>query len=170
MPAKSKNKGKTFEREICKFLSELYDDSFIRVPDSGAYVGGANSFRKTNLSEGQIKSSKGDIIPPDGWDLFNAECKNYAEFPFHQLLSQGPIPQLEAWLEQTTEASNTGDCSILFMKFNRKGKYIAFEISNDFQTYRHVDYKDKTGNVWRITNHDDFFTLNKEAFAKRCKK
>ena len=40
MSKKSKQKGKSWERDVCIFLSELYSDSFIRVPNSGAYVGG----------------------------------------------------------------------------------------------------------------------------------
>ena len=40
MTNKSKTKGKTWEREVVLFLSELYKESFIRVPNSGAYVGG----------------------------------------------------------------------------------------------------------------------------------
>ena len=42
---KSKDKGKTFERDIANYLSELYEDSFTRVPQSGAYVGGQNAVR-----------------------------------------------------------------------------------------------------------------------------
>lgn len=168
MTSKSKTKGKSFERDIAKYFSDLYNDSFTRVPDSGAYTGGKNSFRKNNLTEGQIRSHKGDIIPPDNWKYFNCECKNYADFPFHQLLTQGPIPILEQWLEQTLDAANTGDCSILIMKFNRIGKYLAFQMPKDFKTYRHIDYQDKNNNLWRITGFDDFFSLNTNEFKKHC--
>ena len=41
--SKSKNKGKTFEREVCKILKEIYEDNFERVPHSGAFVGGQNA-------------------------------------------------------------------------------------------------------------------------------
>ena len=37
--SKSKNKGKTYEREVANFLTELYGESFTRVPYSGAFVG-----------------------------------------------------------------------------------------------------------------------------------
>ena len=43
---KSKNKGKLFEREIANFLSDLYGESFTRVPYSGAFVGGKMLFVK----------------------------------------------------------------------------------------------------------------------------
>ena len=54
MSNKSKNKGKSWERDVCNFLSELYNQSFIRVPNSGAFVGGKNEFRKETLSTEQI--------------------------------------------------------------------------------------------------------------------
>ena len=78
MTNKSKTKGKGWERDVCNFLSEKYNDSFIRVPNSGAYVGGKNEYRKEYLSEEQIKLSRGDIIPPLHYPYFLAECKNYA--------------------------------------------------------------------------------------------
>jgi hypothetical protein len=169
MSSKSKNKGKGFERECSNFLSDLYEDSFTRVPDSGAFTGGKNAYRRDRLTEGQIRAHKGDIIPPDEWKYFNVECKNYAEFPFHQLFTQSPVPLLEGWLEQTLEAADEGDCNILFMKFNRKGRYLAFQLPNEsFQTLRHLDYTDKSGSIWRITGFDDFFTLNKKQFLSRC--
>jgi len=40
MPSKSKNKGSSFERDIAKLLSETFGESFIRVTNSGAYIGG----------------------------------------------------------------------------------------------------------------------------------
>jgi hypothetical protein len=166
--SKSKTKGKGFEREIANFLSELYEDSFTRVPDSGAFTGGKNAHRRDKLTEGQVRSHKGDIIPPDDWKKFNAECKNYAEFPFHQLVSSGHIPLLEGWISQTLDAADTGDINIIFMKFNRKGRYVLFDANVKFKTYRHVDYQDKSGNLWRFTGLDDFFSLNKDSFQKNC--
>ena len=55
MSSKSKTKGKSWERDVCLFLSELYNQSFIRVPGSGAFIGGTNQFRKETLSDEQIK-------------------------------------------------------------------------------------------------------------------
>jgi hypothetical protein len=99
MPSKAKTKGSQFERELAKYLSDLYGESFVRIPNSGAYIGGLNTHRKTNLSENQIKSFKGDIVPPDSWVNFNAEAKNYNDFPFHQVVT-GKCKQLETWLDQ----------------------------------------------------------------------
>ena len=156
--SKSKNKGKGFEREICNILSEIYQDSFERVPYSGAFVGGVNAARKSTLTENQIKAFKGDIIPPDAWNYFNCECKNYADFPFHQLLQNKPIPLLEQWLEQTLDAHDKDDLDLLFMKFNRKGIYLAFptELVDRFDVDRYVYYTSEQYGTWTITFWQDF--------------
>jgi len=169
LPSKSKTKGKTFEREVANYLSEIYNDSFTRVPDSGGYVGGKNAIRKEKLTEGQVRAHKGDIIPPDDWKYFNVECKNYAEFPFHHLLSLGPIPILEDWISQTLQAADPGDCNTLIFRITRKGTFIATQLPNNFIVNRHLDYTDKAQNVWRISNMIDFFENNAESFAKRNK-
>lgn len=158
MPSKSKTKGSSFEREVAKDLSELYEDSFVRTPSSGAYVGGTNVIRKERLSEGQIQSFRGDIIPPDDWKYFNVECKSYADFPFHQLLYQGDVRLLDEWIEQILDVAEDNDLNLLILKFNRKGKYIGFQerlLNISMFTHRHVNYKD-----WIITGYKDFFKLN----------
>lgn len=169
MASKSKNKGKGYEREVANYLSDLYQSSFTRVPHSGAFTGGKNAIRKETLTEGQIRGYKGDIIPPDDWKKFNCECKNYAEFPFHQLLSQGKIGLLEAWTKQTLEAADPGDVNIIFMKFDRRGRYVAYQLPLSFDNHRFIDYTDEAGNKWRITGFEDFFELNKDTFYQVCK-
>ena len=47
MTSPQKAKGSGFEREVAKFLSDLYGESFIRAPGSGAYIGGKNQHRTT---------------------------------------------------------------------------------------------------------------------------
>ena len=127
MSKKSKQKGKSWERDVCIFLSELYNDSFIRVPNSGAYVGGKNEFRREHLSAEQIKLSRGDIIPPLKYPFFLAECKNYIEFPFHQLVAKDRIVLLESWIEQVEhDVTSDNDVWLLFIKITRKGTYILY--------------------------------------------
>ena len=46
MPSPQKAKGSGFEREIAKYLSDVYGESFIRAPGSGAYIGGKNQNRR----------------------------------------------------------------------------------------------------------------------------
>lgn len=168
MPAKSKTKGKTFEREICKYLSEKYDASFRRVFDSGAFTGGLNKTRRESLSEGQIRNYKGDIIPPDGWKYFNCECKFYSEFPFHQLFSDSNIVLLESWTKQAMDAADAGDCTVVILKINRKGRYIMVDKSENFSYNRCIDYTDALGRTWAFCELESFFDMNQTQFKTRC--
>ena len=132
MSSPSKNKGSGFEREVARYLSDLYQESFIRAPGSGAYTGGSNSHRKQILHEGQIRSFKGDIIPGESFTRFNAECKFYADFQFHQLFDESR--QLETWVSQLIQASDPDDMNILFMKFNRRGRFVAVQATLPWNT------------------------------------
>jgi hypothetical protein len=161
MTSKSKNKGKTFERELCKILSEQYNNNFERVPYSGALLGGINASRKSTLTKNQISAFKGDIIPPDHWKYFNCEAKHYADFPFHQLLQDKPNPLLEQWLEQTLDAHDENDIDLLFMKFDRKGIYLAFPQAHQsqFSLPRYLNYNSPHYGTWTITFWQDFQTI-----------
>jgi hypothetical protein len=172
MTSKSKNKGNSWERDVAKHLTNLYGETFIRAPGSGAYVGGSNTKRKEYLHEGQIRSFKGDIIPGQSFPLFNAECKSYADFPFHQLFS-GECKQLNVWLDQLLEAADDQDFNILIMKFNRKGKFVAVQFDQYYEVplfveyhmlYQYRDYR------WAIMDYDRFWTLNKDFVAIACAK
>lgn len=170
MTSPSKNKGNNFERHIAQFLTELYGETFIRVPGSGAYVGGANTSRKEFLHEGQIRSFKGDIVPGQSFPKLNAECKSYKDFPFHQLFL-GNVKILDAWISQCLEASDDGDFNIIFMKFNRKGIYVAVQAqpnhTNLFFT-RHFNYASGLHGHWYIMDLELFFELNSEEVKSLC--
>ena len=161
MPSPSKNKGSGFEREIAKFLSDLYGESFIRAPGSGAYVGGKNQARTQFLHEGQIRSFKGDIVPGQSFSKMNAECKFYADFPWHLLLT-GECKQLDSWLAQLLDVEEVGDLNILFMKFNRKGRYVAVQCGPTWITDNFIYYSSNKFGDWLIIEFDDFFKHNKD--------
>ena len=127
MSSKSKAKGSGWERDVCQTLSELYNDNFMRVPNSGAYTGGMNAHRKDVLTTEQIKLSKGDIIPPVSFCNFVAECKNYADFPFHQLVKKSRIALLDTWIDQVELDSTKKDLWLLFIKITRKGTYVLYD-------------------------------------------
>ena len=112
-------------------------------------MGGTNNFRKETLGQHQIQSSKGDIYPPEDWKFLNIECKSYADFPFHQLFA-GDVKILDKWFEQTYDAADEGDLNIIFMKFNRKGKWVAFENIMPFEVSRSIQYKDWTFCSWDL--------------------
>lgn len=160
MSSPQKAKGSAFEREVANFLSDIYNESFIRAPGSGAYVGGKNQTRKEFLHEGQIRSFKGDIVPGESFVKFNAECKSYQDFPFHQVLS-GSCKQLNSWIEQLMDVAEEDDLNILFMKFNRKGKFVAVETKYTWVTDQFMYYTSTNGD-WIIIEFDHFFKNNKE--------
>jgi predicted lipase len=157
--SKSKNKGNAFEREIANFLSKTYNESFVRAAHSGAFIGGTNNHRKEYLSANQIKSFKGDIIPPDDWKHFNAEAKSYADFPFHLLLS-GEHKILDSWLEQLLDVADPDDLNILFMKFNRKGRYVAVQCKLTWITDTFFFYGSEKFGDWYVMEFDLFFKHN----------
>jgi hypothetical protein len=161
MPSPQKAKGSGFEREVAKFLSDLYGESFIRAPGSGAYVGGKNQARTQFLHEGQIRNFKGDIVPGQSFNKLNSECKFYADFPFHLLLS-GECKQLDSWLEQLLEVRDDGDLNILFMKFNRIGRYVAVEAKLTWVTDNLVFYGSQKYGDWYILEFNNFFKYNAE--------
>ena len=159
MPSPQKAKGSGFEREIAKYLSELYGESFIRAPGSGAYVGGKNQARTQFLHEDQIRSFKGDIVPGESFSKMNAECKFYQDFPFHLLLS-GECKQLDSWLGQLMDVADKDDINILFMKFNRKGRYVAIQPKLTWKIDTFVFYASQKYGDWIITEFDSFFKNN----------
>lgn len=163
MPSASKIKGSSFEREIAKYLTDTYKSSFIRNNSgSGAYVGGKNNIRKLSLTESQIRHSKGDIVPPEDFPRFNAEAKFYSDFAFHQLLTTNSI--IESWLEQLINASDDSDLNILFMKFNRKGRYVAVQTIHPWIVTKtsYVRYVSIKHGEWLIYSFENFFKLNTE--------
>jgi hypothetical protein len=167
MPNPQKQKGNSFEREVAIHLSKLYNESFIRAPGSGAYVGGKNQIRTQILHEGQIRSFKGDIVPGQSFSKMNAECKSYADFPFHQVLT-GECKILESWLDQMMDVSESDDVNILFMKFNRKGKFVAVQTSMTWVTDNFLYFTSKKHKDWVIIEFDHFFKLNKDLLKSYC--
>lgn len=163
MPSPSKIKGSSFERDIAKYLSDLYGESFIRAPGSGAYVGGKNQSRKEVLHEGQIRSFKGDIVPGESFNKLNVECKSYADFPFHLVLT-GSCKQLDEWLDQLMTVAEPNDLSVLFMKFNRKGKFVCVPSKYTWVTDQFMYYTSEKYADWVIIEFNHFFKFNKDTF------
>ena len=169
MSSKSKTKGSNFERAYSKFLSVLFNDSFHRVPGSGAMVGGKNAVRKGVLNENQAKTFKGDINAPDNWTRWCCECKSYADFPFHQLLS-GSVKVLDTWIEQCMAAADDGDFSFIAFKISRKGQFVAVKNCHEGLTFaNHVAYNNTRFGEWIITDSDSFWKLNADTIEKICK-
>ena len=128
MPSAAKQKGNAWERDVAKDLSETFNENFIRVPNSGAYTGGANVFRIDQLTEQQKRMMDGDIMVPPCLSRYKIECKNYKAFDFHQLFNENKT--LDKWIKQ----AEFGLLWFLVIKVTRKGSFILFrkEISNHF--------------------------------------
>lgn len=173
MTSKAKAKGNMWEREICKFLGDTLGGNFMRVPNSGAYMGGKNVFRKDTMSDVQQRAAKGDIIPPDDLPKLNLEAKNYADIAFHQIID-GACKQLDTWIDQTEEPADADDFSVTIFKITRKGSWAAFKAENlgkfdmtglSYVTYRKSFNTDKACD-YIIVSHEPFFIQNKGAVRK----
>ena len=127
MPTKGKSKGNQGELIIAKFLTKLFGAQFIRVPNSGAFLGGSNAGRKTLMDSTQISYFKSDIIPPSHMKRLVVESKFYKDFPFHKLGTDQNIAQLDKWIEQTLVTVEPGDWWFVVIRINRKGSFCVFD-------------------------------------------
>lgn len=168
MPNKNKQKGNSFEREFANYLTKFYGESFTRVPNSGALIGGLNHHRVETLSANQIRMAKGDLIPPASFPKLVVECKSYADLPFHKFLCNEPIKKVETWIGQTKECCEEGDVWILAIKINRKGTYILW----DFWESRMADATTigiPYNYRYRVSDIDTFFSALGTTLKDICK-
>ena len=158
MPSAAKQKGNAWERDVAKDLSETFNENFIRVPNSGAYTGGANVFRIDQLTEQQKRMMDGDIMVPPCLSRYKIECKNYKAFDFHQLFNENKT--LDKWIKQ----AEFGLLWFLVIKVTRKGSFILFrkEISKHFSYKNYLSYKDK----YVITDYKKFWQKNADAIRR----
>ena len=158
MPSAAKQKGNAWERDVAKDLSVTFNENFIRVPNSGAYTGGANVFRIDQLTEQQKRMMDGDIMVPPCLSRYKIECKNYKAFDFHQLFNENKT--LDKWIKQ----AEFGLLWFLVIKVTRKGSFILFrkEISKHFSYKNYLSYKDK----YVITDYKEFWQENADAIRR----
>ena len=160
---KGKAKGNSGELKIAKFLTELYTQKFIRVPNSGAFIGGKNNSRKQLMDSTQVSYFKSDLIPPSNMRKLVIESKFYKDFPFNRLMCEGDIKQLDAWIEQTLDVVDPEDLWFVVIRINHKGSFACFDNKwmTEFQIQNHVRYK-----TYVLTEFEPFFELNKERIAE----
>lgn len=108
MGSPQKDKGKRFEREVAKLLTDTFNKPFMRVQNSGAFTGGKNQQRTKSMSATQIKGQRGDIIPPDEYEWV-IECKNHKDFStgFAGIIA-GENKKLNGWLDEVLKDSENG--------------------------------------------------------------
>lgn len=155
----AKQKGNRGEKYFCDKFKKYIGGSFVRSRESGAYIGKTNAWRKETLSENQIRSMKGDIIPPDDLSKIVLECKWYKDFNWHVFAVGGSIKDLDTWISELEYDCDPEDIGFLCVKVNRRGDFIAFkkELSHNFTYENYVYYKG-----YIITELDSFLSKNSE--------
>lgn len=164
----SKNKGKSWEREIAKHFTAIYGVNFQRVPNSGAFVGGINASRIVNLTPEQLLLASGDIILPKFLSHITLEGKFYKDFNFESLLINNQ--QLDGWIEQ---AAVGGKIPFVLFKINRRGGFVVFPSSIKEKLLvegSHLNYwvtkKDSpAAGCYTIVKMEGFFEKNKNAIV-----
>jgi Holliday junction resolvase len=160
-------KGKGAERELCKILSTHLGGSFMRVPSSGAMVGGSNKHRLANMSNTQGRAFKGDIIPPDHLPNLYVEVKSYKEFRFHQLLQPEGCIQLNSWIQQCLEGTEPTDNWMICFKISQKGWFVALPYNSGYKLDNHVQYTSYNGSIV-ITEMTSWLKTNSVWILKAC--
>jgi hypothetical protein len=169
MMVNSRNKGKNGERELCRILSDIFSGSFVRVPNSGAQVGGKNVHRRGALSVTQDRAFRGDIIPPDHLPKFIVEAKSYKDFRFHQLVQPGRCPLLDEWIKQTVDIIDPGDQWFVAFKIKLKGWYVTVP-ENECEGYvfeNFCHYTSPHGRM-RVTDMLSFLKNNRDLILKKA--
>lgn len=128
----SKAKGNSFELKVSKILADkLSPLKFIRVPGSGARVGGSN-FSKfgTMFSAESLNIFVGDVVATNEEEVgikckVNIECKSYASVDNFSILMLG-TSKIFSWMEESEiDAKKTGKTPVLIFKWNRTDIYVA---------------------------------------------
>lgn len=162
---KSKDKGKRGERELCSILTNIFGKPFIRVPNSGAFVGGKNVFRKNTIDKSQEKLMKGDIIPPEGLNHLVFECKNHKNIKTDTFITNNT--KVNSWIDQCLEIVDEKDIWFVCFKIQNRGWYIL--VSNNFvdfsslqSNYITYNYKEKK---YIVCNMVEFFNSHKSTLS-----
>jgi hypothetical protein len=170
LPSPQKAKGNSWERTVARFLTETHGASFLRVPNSGAFIGGSNATRIQNLDAGQVKNFRGDIIPPENWQRLNIEAKSKNALGWHQILS-GSCKTLDAWIEQCMMVHQPGDFTVIFFKIDRQGQYVAVRMCAEqkiAQPRNFMLYTTSAGETWLISELNAFWDSNKNIIETIC--
>ena len=126
---KNRNKelGKATEREVCAILTEVTGKSWVRVPNSGSFIGRSNASRMQHLSENQVLLAKGDVIPPEEYKHFIIEAKHRQSFSFTKMYSGET--DLSKWIDQMMVDHKLGNSKfgLVVFKVPLKGLFVCVE-------------------------------------------
>lgn len=153
----SKKKGNRVELEFAKLFSKRFNDTFKRVPSSGAY---GTSWAKDNVREDAMDILTGDIITPENF-RFSIEVKSRIDFNFWDLLNRETINEIDEWIDQAERESKTANKKMLIIvKINRKKPFVIHKIQ---EIKEDLLYQ----NEYRITRLDYFLDNDDELFYKK---
>ena len=94
-------------------------------------------------------------------DGINYRVETCADFPWHLVLT-GECKQLDTWLDQLLDVEDEGDLNLLFMKFNRKGQYVAVQGKLAWVADNCIFYSSPKHGDWVLMEFTSFFKLNKD--------
>jgi len=128
----SKQKGSSFEGQVAKRLSAaLAPLTFIRVPGSGARVGGKNFqlFGKMFGSQA-MKIFVGDVVPTNESDVnlqfkFSIECKSYKTSDSFESIVSGTANIFKWMMESVVDAAKVDRVPMLICKWNHTPTYVV---------------------------------------------
>jgi len=152
----AKNKGKAGERWVADHLGKIFGLNFQRVPNSGAFTGGFNAYRKATMTATQALLANGDIIVPDELAHLSFEVKTYKDFSFSGLFSNNK--QLDGWVSQ---AAACGKLWFLIFKINHAGAYVVFDGAHLNSFSLQVPGNFLRYNRYVVCSIDNFFEHNK---------
>lgn len=165
MSSPQKAKGKSYERDCAKNLSDVFGLNFIRVPNSGAYIGNSNSFRNETLTAEQQLLMDGDLIVPKELSNFSFECKFHKDIGKISSWFDGNA-KLTDWISQASHTSKK--FWLLMFKINNMGEFLVFDPSL-LSTLKIPPNWLKYQNICIIRLNwepDGFFYVNKDEILK----
>lgn len=151
----NKKKGNRVENEFAKILTKRFDQTFKRVPMSGAF---GTNMAGTDLREDAKEIFSGDIITPKGF-RFSIEVKSRVEFNYWDLLADETKNEIDQWIEQAEgEAEMSQKEPLIIVKVNNKKPFVLFHKQLKKGKLSYGDYT-----IMRI----DFFLALRDTFFWR---
>jgi len=153
----SKKKGNRVELEFTKILSKRFNDTFKRVPASGAH---GTNLAHTDLRQDAKEILTGDIICPQ-WFGFTIEIKSRGDFNFWDLLNRETENEIDQWIKQAKNESAVAKKDwFIIVKINNKKPFVILE-------YKYfIDYDLLYKGSFGIIRLDYFLELPDEFFGK----
>lgn len=124
--------------------------------------------RKQVLNDEQVRAFKGDIMPGHSFSRLQIEAKSYSDFPFHQLFT-GNAKLFDSWIDQALASEDPSDLTMICMKFNRKGQFVAIKSSTPgLHILNSLKYDSNKYGSWIIMEASQFWKMNADVVRSLC--